>query len=31
MLWHMAGAWELRFDLEVAGVRQSLRQAVELR
>jgi hypothetical protein len=31
MLWHMAGAWELRFDVEVAGVRQSLRQAVELR
>jgi hypothetical protein len=31
MLWHMAGAWELRFDVEVAGVRHSLRQAVELR
>lgn len=31
MLWHMAGAWELRFDVEVAGARHSLRQAVELR
>ena len=30
LLWHMAGRWELRLDVEAAGVTQSLRQSVTL-
>lgn len=30
LLWHMAGRWELRLDVEVAGARQVLRQPVTL-
>ena len=30
LLWHMAGRWELRLDVEAAGVKQSLRQSVTL-
>lgn len=32
LLWHMAGRWELRFDLvDAAGTKHTLRHAVELR
>ncbi len=31
LLWHMPGRWELRFDVEVGGRAQDLRQSVELR
>jgi len=32
LLWHMAGRWELRFDLvDAAGAQHVLRQTVELR
>ena len=30
LLWHMSGRWELRFDVEVDGVRQRLRHPVQL-
>ena len=30
LLWHMAGRWELRLDVEAAGVTKSLRQSVTL-
>jgi hypothetical protein len=30
LLWHMAGRWELRLDVESAGVTQTLRQSVTL-
>ncbi len=30
LLWHMSGRWELRFDIEVDGARQVLRQDVTL-
>jgi hypothetical protein len=31
MLWHMAGRWELRFDVESGGTTTTLRQSVELK
>ena len=31
LLWHMAGRWELRLDVEAAGTLHSLRQSVMLR
>lgn len=31
LLWHMAGRWELRLDVEAAGARHTLRQSVTLR
>lgn len=31
LLWHMAGRWELRFDVETGGSRHTLRQDVPLR
>lgn len=31
LLWHMAGRWELRFDVETGGSRHTLRQDVQLR
>ena len=30
LLWHMAGRWELRFDVEVGGEVHSLRHSVQL-
>jgi hypothetical protein len=30
LLWHMAGRWELRLDVEAAGAAHSLRQSVTL-
>ena len=31
LLWHMAGRWELRLDVEVAGATHTLRQSVTLK
>lgn len=30
LLWHMAGHWELRLDVDAAGTRHALRQSVTL-
>jgi hypothetical protein len=30
LLWHMAGRWELRFDVDVNGERHALRHSVQL-
>lgn len=30
LLWHMAGRWELRFDVDVDGERHTLRHSVQL-
>jgi hypothetical protein len=30
LLWHMAGRWELRLDVELAGAKHTLRPAVNL-
>ena len=31
LLWHMAGRWELRLDVEAAGATQSLRRSLTLK